>query len=244
MSSRVARIREHSYLKWNYVSTRNNLADLGSRGCELKKLCEFWRNGPEWLGDCKNWPGQPDIANTDESEIKRKMIKEFLATNVDLQNPIDTLLNKFTLRKRLRILSWINCFLNNFRKSKVSGPRTADKVLVQRKFLIKRQQNLHSNTENFEISRQKLNLKMNQEGIYECHGRIQGDHPVFIPNKSLLAERLVEEVHLQTIQGGVTLTMARIRDQCWIPTLRKLVKRIIKRRYGCERFNISHYPKP
>ena len=43
---------------------------------------------------------------------------------------------------------------------------------------------------------------------------------------------------------GVTLTMARIRDQCWIPTLRKLVKRIIKRRYGCERFNISHYPKP
>ena len=49
---------------------------------------------------------------------------------------------------------------------------------------------------------------MNQEGIYECHGRIQEDYPVFIPNKSVLAEKLVEEAHLQTIHVGVTLTMA------------------------------------
>ena len=58
---------------------------------------------------------------------------------------------------------------------------------------------------NFEISRKQLNLKMNEEGICECHGRIQGDYPVFIPNKSLLAEKIVEEAHLQTIHGGVTL---------------------------------------
>ena len=112
------------------------------------------------------------MTNNDESEIERKMVKGLLATTVDLQNPIDTLLNKFTLRKRLRILSWINRFLNNCRKSKVSGPLTADNVLVQRKFLIKREQNLYSNTENFEISRPQLNLKMNQGGIYECHVRI------------------------------------------------------------------------
>ena len=62
--------------------------------------------------------------------------------------------------------------INSRRKNKVSGPITADKVLVQRKFLTKREQNLYSNTENFEISRQQLNLKLNQEGIYECHGEI------------------------------------------------------------------------
>ena len=161
-----------------------------------------------------------------------------------MENPIDTLLNKFTLRKTLRILSWINRFLSNCRKTKVSCPLTAEKVLVQRKFLIKREQNLYSNTKNFEISRQQLNLKMNEEDIYECHGLIQGDYPVFIPNKLVLAETLVEEAYFQTIHGGVTLTMARIRDQYWIPTLRQLVKRIIKRCYGCKRFNIRHYPKP
>ena len=49
-----------------------------------------------------------------------------VTTTVDLQNLIDTLLNKFTLRKPLGILSWINRFLNNCRKSKVSGRLTAD----------------------------------------------------------------------------------------------------------------------
>ena len=66
------------------------------------------------------------------------MVNALLATTVDLQNPTDTLLNKFTLRKMLRKLSCINRFLNNCRKSKVSGPITADKVLVQRKFFIKK----------------------------------------------------------------------------------------------------------
>ena len=33
------------------------------------------------------------------------MVKELLATTVNSQNPIDTLLNKLTLRKTLRILS-------------------------------------------------------------------------------------------------------------------------------------------
>ena len=35
------------------------------------------------------------------------------------------------------MLFWINRFLNNCRKSKVSGPLKADNVLVQRKFLIR-----------------------------------------------------------------------------------------------------------
>ena len=85
---------------------------------------------------------------------------------------------------------------------------------------------------------------MNRQGIYECHGRKQRDYPVFIQSKSVLAEKLVEEAHLQTIHGEVTLTMAKIRNQYWIPTLRQLLKIIIKKCYRCKSFNISHYPKP
>ena len=84
----------------------NNPADLGSRGCEESKICDFWWDGSEWLGDCKNWPEQSNITNSDESEIERKKVKEVLATTIDLRNPNDTLLNKFTLCKTLRILSW------------------------------------------------------------------------------------------------------------------------------------------
>ena len=54
---------------------------------------------------------------------------------------------------------------------------------------MKREQNLYSNTEKLEISRQQLNLKLNQEGIYKCHVGTQGDYSVFIPNKSVLVEK-------------------------------------------------------
>ena len=54
---------------------------------------------------------------------------------------------------------------------------------------------------------------MNREGTYKGHGRFQGDYSVFTPNKPVLAEKLVEEAHLQTIHGRVTLTVAKIRDQ-------------------------------
>ena len=40
------------------------------------------------------------------------------------------------------------------------------------------------------------NLKMNWKGIYKFQVRIQGDYPVFILNKSVLAEALVEKPHL------------------------------------------------
>ena len=72
VGNRVAKIREHSYLKWDYVPTRNNQVDFDSRGCKLTKLCEFWWNGSEWLGDCKNWLEQPNITNNDDSEKEKK----------------------------------------------------------------------------------------------------------------------------------------------------------------------------
>ena len=97
MRNYVTKIKEHSYLEWNYAATRNNPADLDSQGCELSKLWKSWWDGPECLGDCNDWPEQLNIDKNDESEIERKNVKELLATTVDWQNPIDTLLNKFTL---------------------------------------------------------------------------------------------------------------------------------------------------
>ena len=47
-----------------------------------------------------------------------------------------------------------------------------------------------------------------------------GYYPLFIQNKSLLEEKLVEKPHIQTIHRGMTLTMAKQEDKYCIPTLR------------------------
>ena len=57
-------------------------------------------------------------------------------------------------------------------------------------------------TEKFKISKEKLDLKENAEGIEVYTGRIEGAYPVFIPADSLLAEKLIFQDHKNTLHGG------------------------------------------
>ena len=62
----------------------------------------------------------------------------------------------------------------------------------------------------FDETKEALNLKKNKQGLYECWGRIIGDYPIFVPGKTLLAEKMVEKTHYQTLHGRVNLTMTGI----------------------------------
>ena len=59
---------------------------------------------------------------------------------------------------------------------------------------------------------------------------------------TLLAEKLVAKAHKTTLHGGITLTMAEIRQKFWIPRLHKLTKRVLKSCWGCKRFRATPFP--
>ena len=85
---------------------------------------------------------------------------------------------------------------------------------------------------------------MNVDGLYECRGRIQGDYPIYLPDDALLSKRLVLHARLQTLHGGVSLTMEKIREKCWIPHLRRLTKRVINECVECKRFQVTALANP
>ena len=58
------------------------------------------------------------------------------------------------------------------------------------------------------------------------------------------AKKLVMHADLQTLQGGVSLTMAKIREKYWIPRLRRLTKRVISECHGCKRFHVTTLANP
>ena len=72
---------------------------------------------------------------------------------------------------------------------------------------------------NFEQTKQMLNLVPNVHEVLECHGQIQGKRPMYLPADTTLTRKLV-----QPIFHAESLTMAAIRKEHWIPTLRKLTK--------------------
>ena len=87
-----------------------------------------------------------------------------------------------------------------------------------------------------------LHLQENVEGIFVCRRQINSSHPVFIPPDSLLAEKLIFQAHKNTLHGGAVLIMIKVRSNYWIPTVRKLTKSVVRKCYGCKRFNSLPYP--
>ena len=51
-------------------------------------------------------------------------------------------------------------------------------------------------------------------------------YPVYLPADSMFTRKLVQRIHVETLHGGVSLTMAAVRESYWIPKLRKLVKSV------------------
>ena len=112
-------------------------------------------------------------------------------------------------------------------------------VNKQRLFREKKTQKQWEGSDQFQEDQLRFNLQPNRKEVLECRGRIQGNYPVYLPDSALYTLKLVQHAHEITLQGGVGLTMAKVRDSHWIPRLRKLVKRVIKKCYGCKQFQIT-----
>ena len=56
--------------------------------------------------------------------------------------------------------------------------------------------------------------------------------------------KLVERVHVETLHGGVGLTMAAVREDYWVPKLRRLVKSVRTDCWGCKRSRATAFSAP
>ena len=134
----------------------------------------------------------------------------------------------------MKITSWIFRFLNNCRRTKQSGPLTTSEIAQRKKFWIKSEQQKVQHSEKFKINEKRLDLQQNNEGIYICKGRIEGTYPIYLPNESLLSEKIIFVAHKNTLHRGVLMTMTNVRSTFWIPSLQQLTKSIIRNCYGCK----------
>ena len=212
MENWVQKFRAQSEIIWRHVPTKENPADLASRGGDVEYR-EMWWEGPEWMADRERWPpeqiNQPSAGSTAEA----KATKELFALAVDVTDRLDAVLEKFELNKAINNCAWISRFLYNSRypNQKLSGPLTTKEIKNQQTFWVKRsQQNC-----DFQDDRLQLNLQPNQDGILECRGRIQGAYPIYLPDKHLYTQKLVHHEHLHTLHGGVGLTMTSVRRHHW-----------------------------
>ena len=145
----------------------------------------------------------------------------------------DELLKRHDLRRTLRIQAWVRRFTTHRGRKE---PLTSEDIQESKNWWIKRVQSQDAQKPHNEPTRRELNLVPNADGVLECHGRLQGQYRVYLPAGRLFTRKLVQRTHAETLHGGVSLTMAAIREEYWIPTLRQLVKSVRSAFWGCKRF--------
>ncbi|XP_046862768.1 uncharacterized protein LOC124456341 [Xenia sp. Carnegie-2017] len=247
VANRVKVIREKNYISWKHVGTKDNPADIGSRGCNGDQLYEKWLEGPKWLSDPEKWPKEVTIEATVETEAEVKKCKEVFMPAVQLEEDrFSAILAKYPYWKTMRITAWVFRFVYNLKKKQQRrrGPLTTNELQPQVLWWVKREQLRFENSDQMREDTQRLNLKKNEEGVLECRGRMQGECPIYIPPESELAKKLVMHEHLRTLHGGVSLTMTAVRENYWIPRLRQLTKKVRSRCNGCKRLQASAFAKP
>ena len=113
VQNRIDHINSKAQIQWHYVSTDENPAYIGSRGCNVDKLPKKWLEGPTRLDSKEDWPMQKDIEPTKEPEEEAKLLKEVFYVVKLGESQVDVPIIKFEFWKTIGILSWINRFSHN-----------------------------------------------------------------------------------------------------------------------------------
>ena len=247
VTNRIVKIRQKENLQWKYCPTADNPADIGSRGCKAHNLGDLWWKGPDWLANEADWPkGSCEPKQTKEVTDEEKVVKQLSFVAIDGEvNMIQDLLNKFKLWIVIRVVAWIRKFVNNCRsKLRRSNSLVTQETQEAEKCIVKISQNAKMLENDYEDISKRLGLTPDVEGILRCRGRVTGEYPVYIPTNSKLARLIIEDAHERTLHGGVTSTMAKIRESRWIERLRRSVKSIINKCYKCLRYRAKPFAAP
>ena len=239
--NRAAAIRESNLTKWHYVPTEENPSDKGTRGVAPEKLGKLWFQGPDWLQNEDEWPSQPEIAETAQSvcESLPKKEKQLLAKD-EAKEPdhLSTLLEKFSYWKTLRITAFMMRFVARCRGRRTQEPMlTSEEIDSAETYWLRK-------TQSSEELKSDIDLKMDENGLWRCSGRIPGYNPIFLPKNSRLVALLIQQSHEKTLHGGVAMTLSDMRKRYWVPKLRSQVKKILYKCNRCKRHRVKPLPSP
>ena len=267
VKNRVAEIKDiQKDFVFMHVDTKNNPADMLSRGVKAQKLESLWFNGPEWLVDPKLWPTQKSyvVSNIHLLDTPTQKISE----STQLIDPSKFSSLNMLLGVTRRVMDFIKILFRKRgwnRQLKIGSPMTywikqlqGEVYKEELQTLSRNESKLHTETSkkilrtnNFLINR--LGLFLDDNGLIRCRGRIHhsslnysSKHPVLLPKNCWFTDLVIIDCHHTTLHGGIAETLLTIRKQFWIPKARQAIKKCLRKCVICKRYDSRkiQYPAP
>ena len=232
-------------ISWKYCPTKDNPADLGTRGKTLKELDgnELWWNGPPWIRS-NTWPSQPQITSSDESQEEELKPVLHVQSETKVEDGLTEIINPTrysSKQKLLKVTAWVYRFIESCKQKRKKGCKRLEIEEIRRaeERWIKEVQKKLKQGKEFKQIQQALNVCYSN-GLLRCEGRFgytdlpfETRKPCLLPKDSYFTRLVILECHEITMHGGINATLAEIRRKFWIPKGRQSVKKVLRQCFKC-----------
>ncbi|XP_054709241.1 uncharacterized protein LOC129218946 [Uloborus diversus] len=267
VSNRTSEILDLVPVKsWSFVPTKENPADIVSRGLAPKYLpdCTIWWKGPSWLKLTEeSWPNQLHRAKNSETVLKEKKNFKFSFNTSVNCSIIDNLFQKFSsFSKIIDILAFCFRFISNCRmrnrKRKpgilsndkplpltTSERKQAGKVVISyiQSAYFSDEINCIKNDKSLPCKSLLLSLCpfIDKDGLIRVGGRLQNSQLPFSAKHPIIlpAQHKISSLLVKHFHASTTLLLGILRQQYWIIGARKIIKKCIHNCVICCRYRYS-----
>ncbi|GFX33269.1 integrase catalytic domain-containing protein [Trichonephila clavipes] len=201
---------------WRHVPSKENPADIASRGIDPKCLpdCKLWWQGPPWLRlETSRWPKAESSCDeaSDEVKAEQKSVSIFNLFTHTSNDVIHGLFEHYSsLTKVIRIFAYCQRFIKNCKKIASQGSSISSS---------------HINTTSLTFSETKtaeetiIRWVQDEHGLVRVGGRLQNSqlqfnskHPIILPSQHSISELLIKEQHIAHLHAGPTLLAHVLRQ--------------------------------
>jgi len=258
VSNRIARIHDVSAPdQWHHVPTRDNPADLISRGIDAASLSEskLWWHGPPWLEqERSSWPNGTQIP------IELPEIRQVKLVLTMSHEPSPWLLKKYSKWSSLiRVTALVRRFVAN---CKLTCLKQRERRCIGFISIIERAEAerfwlsyAQSYAFNDELSRLKANQLVRRSSplstlspFLDAHGLIRvggrlfnayieydAKHPVVIPSKNAVTKLIFEYEHRRLLHIGPQALLAHVSRKYWSLRGRAIARQTVHQCVQCFR---------
>jgi len=253
VAHRVGEIQEiTSISEWSHVDTKDNPADIISRGREPQIILNdsFWWEGPNWLQwYSSKWP------HTNKNQIDFNTIEERRTISLlTSEEPKLSFLSRFSTWNRiLRIVALCLRFIYNTAhpKDKKTGPLLPYDLnnAINRVIRFIQDENWSSKISDLKKNGQcspKNNIFwlrpfLGENNILRVGGRLKNasqlnkfqKNPMLVPPNSPIVHLLFQDAHDILLHGGPQLMLAHVRQRFWPINGRNIARKVSSK---CVRF--------
>ena len=253
--NRIGEIHQMSSAEeWYWISGKDNVADMITRGCEPSKLGvgSIWQNGPKFLALPEDqWPINKE---TDVKEIPERRRCEFTGMAYSKEEGFvgpmdseDTLIKRIDINRfsKLKLLihttARILKLYKRFKKNGVNEAKIKPEDIHDAEILWIKEAQASMQQEVMKGKYIKLQPKIS-DGVIVVGGRTERwmeatwnrQNFILLPNEHKLSRLIAVDEHFKGGHLGCAATVSRIRSKYWIVGVRKVVNTIINNCVQCK----------